>query len=111
MSEVARIVGRAAVLLTLLVAFGAPLAHAQEATTTDSTPDGTTTAGATTDGTTTAESPPPPPVIAAGVTIGGVAVGGLTADEAAAAVRASFARRFVFTFAGTLGSRRRTGPE
>jgi lipoprotein-anchoring transpeptidase ErfK/SrfK len=106
MSDIARIARRAAALLILLVALGAPLAHAQEATTTDGTTtdatitDGTTTDSGTTGGTTTAESPPPPPLIAAGVTIGGVAVGGLTGDEAAAAVRASFARRFVFTFRG-----------
>lgn len=41
---------------------------------------------------------PSPPVIAGGVTISGVAVGGLTAEEAIAAVRASFDLPLRFTF-------------
>jgi hypothetical protein len=81
-------------LAALLAAFGVPLAYAQEGTTTDAT---------TTTGTTTEEIPPPPPPPAPvpdGVTIAGVPVGGLTAEEANAAVRAFFARQFTFTFRG-----------
>lgn len=43
------------------------------------------------------EPPPPPPVIADGVAIAGVEVGGLTRAEAIVAVRASFNRRLVYT--------------
>jgi lipoprotein-anchoring transpeptidase ErfK/SrfK len=89
MTEIARTIRRAALVLALLAGFGVPLAYAQEATTSN---------GTTTDGTTT--EVPPPPVIAEGVTVGGVAVGGLTAEEATVALRASFRRRFVFTFRG-----------
>jgi len=83
---------RALALAALLAAFGVPLAHAQEGTTTDITSTG---------GTTTEETPPPPPLLVPdGVTIAGVSVGGLTADQAKAAVRAFFARQFTFTFRG-----------
>lgn len=74
---------RAIVLLALLAGLGAATAHAQDFTT-------------TTDATTTAEAPPP--LIAGGVTIAGVPVGGLTADEATTAVQTFFARPFTFTF-------------
>lgn len=40
--------------------------------------------------------PPPPPVIAEGVTIGGVPVGGMTGAEARAAVQAAFDQRLQF---------------
>jgi lipoprotein-anchoring transpeptidase ErfK/SrfK len=83
--RIARMLRRALAAAALLAAFGVPLAYAQEATTTDA-------------GTTTGEPPPPPAVIADRVTIGGVAVGGLTADEARAVLRAWFAQPFTFTF-------------
>jgi lipoprotein-anchoring transpeptidase ErfK/SrfK len=69
-------VRRAVFFLALLALLGTTPAHAQ--TTTD----------------------PPPSVIADGVTVAGVAVGGLTADEATAALRAFFVRPFTFTFHG-----------
>jgi lipoprotein-anchoring transpeptidase ErfK/SrfK len=74
---------RAIILLALLAGLGAATAHAQDATT-------------TTDGTTTAEAPPS--LIADGVTIAGVSVGGLTAEEATTAVQTSFVQPFTFTF-------------
>jgi lipoprotein-anchoring transpeptidase ErfK/SrfK len=80
---------RALAFAALLAAFGVPLAYAQEATTGDTSTGGTTTA-----------ETPPPPVIPDGVTIAGVSVGGLTADEARVAVRAFFARPVTFTFRG-----------
>jgi hypothetical protein len=80
---------RALAFAALLAAFGVPLAYAQEATTGDTSTGGTTTA-----------ETPPPPVIPDGVTIAGVSVGGLTADEARLAVRAFFARPVTFTFRG-----------
>jgi hypothetical protein len=80
---------RALAFAAVLAAFGVPLAYAQEAT----------TAGTSTGGTTT-ETPLPPPLIPDGVTIAGVSVGGLTADEARLAVRAFFARPVTFTFRG-----------
>ena len=81
---------RALALAALLAAFGVPLAYAQEAPT-----EGTSTGG------TTEETPlPPPPLIPDGVTIAGVSVGGLTADEARVAVRAFFARPVTITFRG-----------
>jgi lipoprotein-anchoring transpeptidase ErfK/SrfK len=49
----------------------------------------------------TAQVPPAEPVIAAGVTIGGVPVGGLTAAEAVDAVRASFLRPMRVVLRGT----------
>jgi hypothetical protein len=78
---------RAIILLALLAGLGAATAHAQDVTT-------------TTDGTTTAEAPPP--VIADGVTIAGVPVGGLTAEEATTTVQAFFAQPFTFTFRANL---------
>jgi hypothetical protein len=88
--------------LAVLAAFGVPLAYAQDGTTTEGTTTGGTSTGATTtDATTTAEEPPPPPpppLVPDGVTIAGVAVGGLTAEEATAAVRAVFSQRFTLTF-------------
>jgi hypothetical protein len=95
---------RAVVLLAVLAVVGVPLAYAQEGTTPDvTTTDATTTDVTTTDGTTTEEEPPPPPppaFVPDGVTIAGVAVGGMTAEEATAAVRAFFTRRVTFTFRG-----------
>jgi lipoprotein-anchoring transpeptidase ErfK/SrfK len=83
---------RALALAGLLAAFGVPLAYAQEVTTTE---------GTSTGGTTTEETPPPPTLlIPHGVTIAGVSVGGLTADQARVAVRAFFARPVTFTFKG-----------
>jgi hypothetical protein len=87
-NRISRTMRRALVVAALLAAPGVPLAHAQEVTTT-----GETTTGATT----TDEAPPPTP-LPDGVTIAGVSVGGLTADEARVAVRAFFARPFTFTF-------------
>jgi lipoprotein-anchoring transpeptidase ErfK/SrfK len=81
---------RALAFAALLAAFGVPLAYAQEATTEDTS----------TGGTTTEETPLPPPLIPHGVTIAGVSVGGLTADEARVEVRAFFARPVRFTFRG-----------
>jgi lipoprotein-anchoring transpeptidase ErfK/SrfK len=62
---------RAIVLLALVAGLGGTTAHAQVAT---------------------------PPTAAPGVTIAGVPVGGMTADEATIAVRAFFAQPFTFTF-------------
>jgi L,D-transpeptidase catalytic domain len=99
MLRIARTARRALVLLAVLAAFGVPLAYAQEGTTAGTTTDGTSTDATTTDATTTAEEPPPPPpLVPDGVTIAGVAVGGLTAEQAAAAVRAVFSRPFTLTF-------------
>jgi lipoprotein-anchoring transpeptidase ErfK/SrfK len=101
---------RALLLLGLLVlgAAGSLPALAQEVTTTTGTDETTTDAGTTSDASTTTteatttttetttpgetEDPEPPPLVAEGVTIAGVSVGGLTAAEASAAVRAVFAR-------------------
>jgi lipoprotein-anchoring transpeptidase ErfK/SrfK len=99
---------RRALLLLCLLGLGAAgslPALAQEVTTTTSTDGTTTEAGTTTDASTTTteatttttetvttEDPLPPPVVAEGVTVAGVAVGGLTAADARAAVRAMFAR-------------------
>jgi hypothetical protein len=106
--RITSIMRRAFVLLAVLAIFGVPLAYAQDATTngtTEATTGGTSTDGTTTDGTTTAgtttdeEPPPPPPVlIADGVTIAGIPVGGMTADEAKTILRTFFARPFTFTF-------------
>src|SRR5436309_1655521 len=76
MFRLRRTVRRASFFLVLFVLLGSAPAYGQ--TTTD----------------------PPPPVIADGVTVAGVAVGGLTADEATTAVRTFFARPFTFTFHG-----------
>jgi lipoprotein-anchoring transpeptidase ErfK/SrfK len=86
MSRLARTMRWVLLLLALAAALAAATAHAQDVTTTTTTTDSTTTAEA------------PPPVIADGVTIAGVPVGGLTAEEATAAVRAFFARPFTFHF-------------
>jgi L,D-transpeptidase catalytic domain/Putative peptidoglycan binding domain len=95
--RITRMVRRALAIAALLAAFGVPLAYAQESTTTDAP----TTDATTTDGGTTSEQPPPPPVlIADGVTIGAVQVGGLTAAEAEPLVRAWFSRPFTFTLRG-----------
>jgi lipoprotein-anchoring transpeptidase ErfK/SrfK len=47
-----------------------------------------------------AQAPPPPPTIQPGVTIQGIDVGGMTADEATAAVRAAVQRPFALRFRG-----------
>src|SRR5919108_1980826 len=80
--RILRTVRRALALLVVLAAVGVPLAHAQAGTTTD-------------------EEPPPPPVlIADGVTIAGIPVGGMTADKAKTIMRAFFSRPLTFTFHG-----------
>ena len=90
----------AVVVLMLVAGLGTATAYAQETTTstsTDTTSTDVTSTGATSpDGTTTVV--PPPPAIADGVTVAGVSVGGLTADEARTALHAFFARPFTFTF-------------
>jgi lipoprotein-anchoring transpeptidase ErfK/SrfK len=82
----------------VVAAFGAAPAFAQDGTTTASTTGTETT---TTDGTTTTPLPPPPRAeparIADGVTVAGVAVGGMTAEEAAAALTTFWRRPFVLT--------------
>ena len=79
-------VRRALLLLAVLGALGVPPAYAQDGTTTGET--------------TTGEEipPPPPPVIPDNVTVSGVLVGGLTPDEATAALRAFFTRPLTLTF-------------
>jgi lipoprotein-anchoring transpeptidase ErfK/SrfK len=72
-------VRRALLLLAVLGALGVQPAYAQ-------------------DGTTTEEPPPPPPVIPEDVTVSGVLVGGLTADEATAALRTFFTRPLTLIF-------------
>ncbi|MBD0330170.1 MAG: L,D-transpeptidase/peptidoglycan binding protein, partial [Thermoleophilia bacterium] len=72
-----------------------------------------TTSGTTGTGTTPTDPQPPPPppqprTIAAGVTVGGVAVGGKTRAQALAAVRASFGKPVVLRF-GRHTFRRRPG--
>jgi lipoprotein-anchoring transpeptidase ErfK/SrfK len=93
----------AGVLTALLLA--APVASADEGTgtgtsgeTTTQTTTETTDTTTTTTTTTTAPKPKPKPrpqprLIAAGVTVGGTLVGGLTAEEARAVVAKRFARR------------------
>jgi lipoprotein-anchoring transpeptidase ErfK/SrfK len=97
-------VWRAIALGLVLAATGAAAAFAQESATTGST---VTDPAATTDpATTTAAEPPPSPEppppeparIAEGVTVAGVAVGGMTAEEAAAALYAFWQRPLVLTF-------------
>jgi hypothetical protein len=81
-SSVIRIFGtmrRAFLLLAVLGALGVQPAYAQE-------------------GTTTEEPPPPPPVIPENVTVSGVLVGGLTAEEASATLRTFFTRPLTLTF-------------
>jgi hypothetical protein len=106
-------------MLLLLVVVGAlavPVAYAQEATTTGETTTGATTTGETTMGetttgetttgeTTTGEEPPPPPppppaVVPENVTVAGVMIGGLTAEDARVTLRGFFTRRVVFAFRG-----------
>jgi hypothetical protein len=88
----------------VLAAAGAGGALAQDPTTTDPTVSdpGTTTEPTTTtapDPAPPPEPPPPePPLIPEGVTIAGVAVGGMTAEEAAGAVYSSWRRPLVWTF-------------
>jgi hypothetical protein len=93
--RLSRSLRRFLLLTAVFAALGVPLAHAQETTT-----DATTTTG----GSTTEEAPTPPPLVPDGVTIAGVAVGGVTTAEATAAVQGFFSRPFTFTFRG----RRRT---
>jgi lipoprotein-anchoring transpeptidase ErfK/SrfK len=79
----------------LLAAVGAAAAFAQDTTGTGTTSTDVTTTEPTT--TTTPAPPPPPPdppKIPDGVTVAGVAVGGLTADEAAAALTDFWRRPF-----------------
>ena len=60
----------------------------------------TTTSSSTTTTTTTTTTTPAPPVIARGVTIGGVPVGGMLPEAAYAAVRGAFERPLVLLVAG-----------
>ena len=83
----------------VMAAAGTTAAFAQDGTTTGST---TTDVTSTDPTTTTSPAPPPPPPdpprIADGVTVAGVAVGGMTAEEAAAALTAFWRRPLVLTF-------------
>jgi lipoprotein-anchoring transpeptidase ErfK/SrfK len=83
----------------VMAAAGTTAAFAQDGTTTGSTTGTaqTATGVTTTDATSPAPPPPPPepPRIADGVTVAGVAVGGMTAEEAAAALRTFWQRPFV----------------
>jgi hypothetical protein len=103
--RISRTLGQALLLLAVLAAVGVPFAYAQDAATTEGTgTEVTTTVGTTTSettGTTTEEEPPSPPlpaVVSEGVTIAGVPVGGMTADQARTTLRAFFARRLRVTF-------------
>src|SRR5918995_4977589 len=93
-------VWRAIGVCLLALAIGAAAASAQDGTTTGT---GTTSTDVTTTEptTTTTPAPPPPPPdppkIADGVTVAGVAVGGMTAEEAAAALTAFWRRPFTLT--------------
>jgi lipoprotein-anchoring transpeptidase ErfK/SrfK len=103
-------VWRAIAVCFVLAAVGAAAAFAQDSTTTESTgtdPVTTTEPVSTTDSTTTTgtepppspEPPPPePPRIPEGVSVAGVAVGGMTAEEAAAALYTFWRRPLVLTF-------------
>jgi hypothetical protein len=102
-------VRRALLLLAILGALGVPVAYAQEATTTGETTTGGITTGGTTTGETTTtgtmtteEEPPPPPplVVPENVTVSGVMIGGLTAEEATAALQGFFRRPLVLAFRG-----------
>jgi L,D-transpeptidase catalytic domain/Putative peptidoglycan binding domain len=77
--RIARTMGRTLVLALLLAAVSVPLAHGQDATTTEATP---------------------PVPLPDGVTIAGVPVGGMTPADAELAVRAWFRQPFRFTFRG-----------
>jgi lipoprotein-anchoring transpeptidase ErfK/SrfK len=95
-----RNVWRAIGVCLVMAVCGTTAAFAQDGTTTGST----TTDVTTTDPTTTTSSDPPPPPsshIADGVTVAGVAVGGMTPEEATAALTTFWQRPFVVT----LGSR------
>ena len=81
--------GAAGLVAAVLLA-AAPRAGADDGTTTGQTTTAPTTDTTTTTGTT--PQPPPPKVIAAGVTIGGTLVGGLTAAEAREVVTVRFHR-------------------
>ncbi len=88
------------ILLALgFLAAGGLSAGVVAATTTTATtgtePTTTSTTTSTSTSTSPTPTPPPPSVIADGVTIGRVRVGGLTPDAAASAVRAAFARPVV----------------
>ena len=100
-------------LAAALALAGAPVAGAQEGTTATTTaPTATTTAPATTAPPPTTTAPPPtsapkpkpkprgPRVIAAGITVGKVLVGGLTAREAEELVRARFRRPLALVLPG-----------
>jgi lipoprotein-anchoring transpeptidase ErfK/SrfK len=100
-------------LLAILGALSAPAAWAQEATSTgetstgptstgSTTTGGTSTSGTTTVGTTTGEEPPPPLplVVPENVTVAGVMIGGLTAEQATEALQGFFRRPVVFAFRG-----------
>ena len=101
---------RLLVLLVLLAAGFAAGAQAEDPVTTADTTstlsmtvETTTTAATTITGETTTTgttTTPSPATIPAGVTIGGVPVGDLTTDAAAAAVRAAFARPLPIRFHG-----------
>jgi hypothetical protein len=81
----------------VMAAVGTTAASAQDGTSTGSTTVTTTAPTATT----SLEPPPPPPDpprIENGVTVAGVAVGGMTAEEAAAALTAFWRRPFALTF-------------
>jgi lipoprotein-anchoring transpeptidase ErfK/SrfK len=85
----------------LAMAIGAAAAYAQDGTTTGTGTSTDVTTTAPTTATTPPPPPPDPPKIADGVTVAGVAVGGMTAEEAAAALTDFWRRPFVLT----LGSR------
>jgi lipoprotein-anchoring transpeptidase ErfK/SrfK len=103
-------VWRAIAVCLVLAATGAAAAFAQDSTTTGTTgtdPATTTEPVSTTDATTTTDTEPPPspeppppepPRIAEGVSVAGLAVGGMTAEEAAAALYAYWRRPLVLTF-------------
>jgi hypothetical protein len=85
-------VRRAFLLLAILGALGVPVAYAQESTTTG----GTTTAATTT----SEEEPPPPLIVPENVTVAGVMIGDLTANEARAGLQGFFRRPLVLAFRG-----------
>jgi hypothetical protein len=100
-------VRRALLLLTILGAVAVPVAYAQEGTTTtgetttgDATTAATTTGDTTAGRSTTEEEPPPPSVVPENVTVAGVLIGGLTAEDATVALRTFYRRAVVFAFRG-----------